>query len=538
MLDPSPRTPVPASRLAVDSPYIYSLLIAPDEPLRQINAHVDFSCAREVAQDLKLYDECRGRYGVEPELFARVCFLQYRDDVSDEETMARCASDLRWKWFLGLDVDAPAPFTASALSKIRKRWGEEGVLKLLHAVNRQATELGLVDDRTHLVDSGASIANAALMSARKFILTVCEKLIGAMKPVIAEGRHEELCGRHKTLREDTSWYLSDEAKAGHLAQWGAFCAELVEQAERLLAEPGAVGELADWERHAKRLRRRLDIARHHLQDRQEKQKTKKKDKMASPTDPDARRSCRSNDKVKSGYRSHIEMDAGSQLVMAIEGAPANVEDGPVLPDLVKQAMEQGHKPENCDADGAYADGENRQFLKDNGITAHIQQPKPKKSKKGLFIATDFTYNAADQTVTCPNGAVCCKGTPQKTRGGFNYYFRKAICDACPLRDKCIAPGETRGRTVYIAPQRELTDQAREAQKGEEHQTAMKGRLAVERKLAEMLRVHGLRHCRYRGLDRYRIQLGFTAITVNIKRIAKLVQLRDAEAAQGPHSQAV
>ena len=537
MLDPSPRTPVPETRLAVDSPYIYGLLIAEDDPLRQISACIDFSCARKVAQEAKLYDEGRGRYGVEPELFARVCFLQYRENVSDEEAMARCATDLRWKWFLGLDVDAPAPFTSSALSKIRKRWGEDGVLKLLHAINQQATELGLVDDQTHLVDSGASIANAALMSARKFILTVCEKLIGAMKPVIPQGKYEELCGQHKTLREDSSWYLSQEAKTAHLAAWGAFCAGLVEQAEKLLDEPGAVGKLGDWERHAKRLRRQLDIARHHLQDREEKQKTKRKDKMASPTDPDARRSCRNNDKVKSGYRSHIEVDAGSQLVMAIEGAPANVEDGPVLPDLLKQAMEQGHKPENCDADGAYADGENRQFLKDNGITAHIQQPKPKKSKKGLFIATDFTYNAADKTVTCPNGAVCYNGKPQKARGGFSYYFPKATCKDCPLRAQCIAPEETRGRTVYIGPHRELTDQAREAQKGQEHQTAMKGRLAVERKLAEMLRVHGLRNCRYRGLDRYRIQLGFTAMTVNIKRIAKLVQQRDAEAGQAPPSQA-
>lgn len=537
MLNPCPRTPAPEARLAVDSPYVYGLLVAEDEPLRLIHAYVDFSCARQVAQDAKLYDESRGRYGIEPELFAGICFLQYRDNVSDEEAIARCAADLRWKWFLGLDVDAPAPFTASALSKTRKRWGEETVLKLMHAVNRQATELGLVDDQTHLLDSGASIANAALMSARKFILTVCEKLIGAMKPVISQGKYEELCGRHKTLREDSSWYLSQEAKTAHLAEWGTFCAGLVEQAEKLLSEPGAVGELADWERHAKKLRRQLEIAQHHLQDREEKDK-KKKDKMASPTDPDARRSCRHNDKIKSGYRSHIEMDAGSQLVIAIEGAPANVEDGPVLPDLLNQAMEQGHTPQNCDADGAYADGANRQFLKDNGITAHIQQPKPKQSKKGLFIATDFTYNAADQTVTCPNGAICSNGKPQKARGGFSYYFTKATCKACPLRGQCIAPEETRGRTVYIGPHRELTDQAREQQKGEEHQTAMKGRLAVERKLAEMLRVHGLRNCRYRGLGRYGTQLAFTAITVNVKRIAKLAQMREAEAAQAPTSQAV
>jgi transposase len=527
VLDPSPRKPVPEAHLTADSPYIYALLITQDDPLRQIRASVDFSCARTIAKDEKLYHDSRGRHGVEPELFARVCFLQFRDDVSDDDAILRCRTDLRWKWFLGLDVDTPAPFSASALSKTRTRWGHEAVQKLLHAINRQATALGLVDDQTHLIDSAASVANAAIMNARKFIITICQKLINAMKPVVPSAEYAELCGQEKVLREDSSWYLSETLKAAHLALWGVFCASLADTGEKLLAEPGAAGELADWDRHARKLRRQLDMAQHHLQDKEPKKKSEKKDKLASPTDLDARRSARTHDKVKMGYRGHIEMDAQSQLILAIEGTPANAEDGPELPGLVEQATEQGHKPQNCDADSAYADGENRAFLLSNDIIAHIPQPKPKKSKKGLYIASNFTYDAAAGTVTCPHGAVCAKGNPQAKRGGYNFYFLKGTCDACPLRKQCIAETETRGRSVYIGPHRELQDQAREQQKSDEHKAAMKGRLAVERKLAEMLRVHGLRHCRYRGLNRYKLQLAFTAITVNVKRIAKLIQLREA-----------
>jgi hypothetical protein len=50
---------------------------------------------------------------------------------------------------------------------------------------------------------------------------------------------------------------------------------------------------------------------------------------------------------------------------------------------------------------------------------------------------------------------------------------------------------------------------------------------VERKLAELVRRHGARYARYRGLPKILCQQIWTVTAVNIKRMIKLLELRPA-----------
>jgi len=50
---------------------------------------------------------------------------------------------------------------------------------------------------------------------------------------------------------------------------------------------------------------------------------------------------------------------------------------------------------------------------------------------------------------------------------------------------------------------------------------MKLRQAVEGKLSELVRYHGMRRARYRGLTKLGLQCYFAALAVNIKRWIKL-----------------
>lgn len=54
---------------------------------------------------------------------------------------------------------------------------------------------------------------------------------------------------------------------------------------------------------------------------------------------------------------------------------------------------------------------------------------------------------------------------------------------------------------------------------------MKLRPPVEGKLSELVRYHGLRRARYRGLAKLQLQCCFTAAAVNVKRWAKLRRQR-------------
>jgi len=161
---------------------------------------------------------------------------------------------------------------------------------------------------------------------------------------------------------------------------------------------------------------------------------------------------------------------------------------------------------------------------------------PKPSGDGKFTTDQFRYDAEAGTVTCPSGEVCTNRKENRSKGGFNFYFAKATCAMCPLREKCLSKGELaagvrRGRSVYINAYRQLHDAAKVHQETEEHKQAMHKRLAIEHKAAEMLHRHGLRHARYRGLQKMLIQAYLTAVVVNLKRLVKLMKQGKEEVRQ-------
>lgn len=530
MLDPKPRPCRPSAQTRVNfsSDELYDRLVRPDHPLRRLNEHLDLSFVRQTIEASGIYSRSSGRYGLEPELFIRVSMLQTLYGVSDRDAVDEACANMAWKWFLGLEVEAAAGFDDTTLGKTRLRYASKGLLGLVQAQLTEAQAEGLVtpDDSTHFIDSAVSIADAAVLKAVELVRRVCGKLREALRPVLAQETVERLSQTDETLRKDTSWLLGSELKEACLRKWSEHCAELVALAEQLLAAPGAPGELGDWARHEKRVLRQLEIARHLLSDQEPKAASAKKDKLASPTDPEARRSNRKSDGTKLGYRLHVEMDEESGLVVGFKGTASNCEDGTALQELVTQAEEQGLKPRALAADSAYADGDNRAFLKEHEIEQYIPQPRPKPSKKGWYVATDFVYDAHAQTVTCPAGVVCGNAHEQASKGGWNFYYALAMCANCPKREQCVGEAPKHGRAVYISAHRPLLDEARQRQRTDEHKAALRRRMKIEHKLQRMLNVMGLRRCRYRGLERFEIQLALVSLLVNSEQLSKLKRKRE------------
>lgn len=56
----------------------------------------------------------------------------------------------------------------------------------------------------------------------------------------------------------------------------------------------------------------------------------------------------------------------------------------------------------------------------------------------------------------------------------------------------------------------------------DYQAGLTERYKVEQKFGEAKRCHGLRRCRYLGLDRYRLQAYLTATVLNLKRLVRLL----------------
>jgi transposase len=107
---------------------------------------------------------------------------------------------------------------------------------------------------------------------------------------------------------------------------------------------------------------------------------------------------------------------------------------------------------------------------------------------------------------------------QQATGKVSYRFEwdTATCAACSLRQQCIQTDHP--HRALVAGEHHSTLQARrQEQQTKPFQQRMRHRNAIEGTQSELVRAHGLRHARYRGLPKARPQNYFIAAACNIKR---------------------
>jgi hypothetical protein len=139
-------------------------------------------------------------------------------------------------------------------------------------------------------------------------------------------------------------------------------------------------------------------------------------------------------------------------------------------------------------------------------------------KPGRLAKRDFRIELQPGTVTCPAGHTA----PIRTEpsGQRRASFTKALCDACPLRDRCVTPA--RGtRQVPIAPDEQLLIAGRQAlDDPESAEHLRRTRPRIERLLGLLAVRYGARKSRYFGRAKARLQAAWAAALVNLNPIAR------------------
>ena len=77
--------------------------------------------------------------------------------------------------------------------------------------------------------------------------------------------------------------------------------------------------------------------------------------------------------------------------------------------------------------------------------------------------------------------------------------------------------DQRHRTLVVGEHHTVLQARRQEQETEAFQNRMKHRNAIEGTQSELVRGHGLRHARYRGLAKVKLQNYFIAAACNVKR---------------------
>ena len=478
--------------------FLFEQMMPEDHLLRRIAAVVDFSFINDLLADC--YSQHHGRPAKEPELMVKLLLLEFLYDLSDVRLAEELQVNVAMRWFVGLDAIDPG-VDDTTLVVFRRRIGLEKCRQVFEQVLAQCVAHGLVPGRRAAADCTHVLADATVPGKHEFLWVVYQHLERSLRraaPLATLPPSPSRPGRCSLGELPRAMDEQRERLAG-----------LVSTAEDLLAATGDA-ELA----------RDLGLAHHCLK---QHSGGRPRDVMGAPTDPDARVGHTSAHQSFCGYRVSTLLDLDSDIVTAVEVQRGNGREAAALMNLVDEhTAVVACPPAALSADKAYDDGELRRQLHRRGVQAAIPLRRQRNPTR-LFLNERFSYDPANQTMTCPAGKVT--GNPRRgPRRDFSrlvFIFDAADCQACPLRPRCTTSRKS-GRRAMVSVYREEHERARALAKTEEYALLLRARSRIEPKQAEAKRFHGMRRARYRGLVKMHLQVYLTATILNIKRMTRLL----------------
>ena len=180
------------------------------------------------------------------------------------------------------------------------------------------------------------------------------------------------------------------------------------------------------------------------------------------------------------------------------------------------------KPPVKYVDGAYVSGKKLAEAQAQGREI-IGPAQPALQKDGRFTVEEFQVNVEERAAVCPAGKTStqCSRLEEEASGKISYRFEFSThCHECPLRQRCLGKDQ-RHRTVTVGEHHSALQARRQEQKTEPFKARMKHRNAIEGTQSELVRGHGLRHARYRGLPKVKLQNYFIGAACNVKRWIRL-----------------
>jgi hypothetical protein len=276
------------------------------------------------------------------------------------------------------------------------------------------------------------------------------------------------------------------------------------------------------------------------------------DRVQNPHDPDATYGVKGEGEKKKehvGYKIQVAETVGEAVLapgeptrnfiagIVTHAAYQSDEAGSKLMDQ-EQAQMGMEKPLVKYVDGAYVSAE--ELVKAQAEGREIIGPaQPAPRKNGRFSAEDFQVRVEERRAVCPAGkeSTQCSRLEEENTGKVNFRFEWSThCQDCPLRSQCLGEGQ-RHRTLVVGEHHSALQARRREQKTQPFQERMKHRNAIEGTQSELVRGHGLRRARSRGLGKVKLQNYFIAAACNVKRWIrreawKLGQAVSVAAAQG------
>jgi transposase len=247
----------------------------------------------------------------------------------------------------------------------------------------------------------------------------------------------------------------------------------------------------------------------------------------SRTDADARLLTK-NGQTVAGYNVQSAVDEKHHLIVASEVVNDGNDTGQLYA-MAKAAKEAlGAETLQVVADVGYYNGATLKACEDNGIVAYVPQPSRTRrmQAQGRFSHHEFTYEAAADAYRCPAGSLLqpAKGRKCNTGGRMEirYASRKADCDPCPLRGRCVTD-KMPTRTIHRWEHEDVLERHRVRMKDADGLMRRRTGLA-EHPFGTLKCRAGHRHFLVRGFDKVRGEWSLMTLCYNFTRVLSIIGL--------------
>lgn len=488
-------------------------VIPPDHPVRLLSEMLDgFDWSSWEAQ----YHGHRGKPPIHPRVLASLWMYGLRRGVRSSrklEYMARHNIDFMWL------VEGHTP-DHSTLSSFRLDFGDQ-LKGLFTQILRVAMAAGLID----LVDVGTDGTRVKANSNRfdtwtaDKIAAAINELTTAFEQKLAEV-HQNDCRERDLFGEDSIEKLPPEL---------ADIKSRKETLEKIQQDLKSLDE-------SRRKEQRID--------------PKENPAQIPKHDPDARILPNKEGGYAPNYTPMCTAEGKNGFLVELDVISGNVEQAELLGivDRIKQTL--GETPENMLGDGVFATGPNIDGLEQRGVAFYspiptadpVQNPAvrsdpttpvpaeqwdqlPISPQTKTLDKTCFIYDPETNVFYCPQGeSLPFEQTTSETRRGQKLrwdVYRCHACEGCPLRSKCVAPTNKRGRTVSRDSYTRQREKLAAKMQTDEARTKYDKRMHIaETPFALIKHVLGLRQFLLRGLNKVKREWLWIGTAINLDKLVR------------------
>jgi transposase len=247
----------------------------------------------------------------------------------------------------------------------------------------------------------------------------------------------------------------------------------------------------------------------------------------SRTDPDARRLSKRGQTL-AGYNVQIAVDDKHKLIVTSEVVNDGNDTGQLYP-MAKAAKEElGVEELTVLADAGYYNSIGLKECEDDAIVAYIPlaERSSRLEQQGRLSHEEFIYDAEADAYRCPGDKLLTPSEGRKINTGgrveIRYTSRKADCDACPLRSRCLSE-RTPTRTICRWIHEDVLDRHRARMKDAAGQMRRRAALA-EHPFGTLKCRAGYRHFLVRGFNKVRGEWSLMALCYNFSRALEIIGL--------------